>query len=306
MNGILYFHRISDIRVGSASKRNFVMFKKLCGGDAFTNVAIVTTRWDQEIKEIANKRLGDLKSNPQLFKTVIDGGAEIFKHDYGSEESGRKIIRHLINKAPKALLIQREMAEGKCVLKTSAGQELQREIMEQVEKHEIKMTELLEEMEQSRDDAEIEELDEEYRFLQDKMELLQAESQKLAEISNTSERELPDSGEISRAASGTPLNSARASEEGEDMPSVVATVLPTSEEPGGLGTKDTVPGESGRLEAEIEEIKELPVTVIGRQSEESKREGDVSLDEVAKFLGEKMMAEMQRFLGRIERRVKQR
>ncbi|KAF8727253.1 hypothetical protein AX14_007450 [Amanita brunnescens Koide BX004] len=153
VNGILYFHRISDVRVGGTWKRNFTMFKKLCGEDAFNNVAIVTTRWDQETKEVANRRLAELKDKPQLFKTVIDGGAEIFKHDHRSEESARKIIRHLINKSPKALLIQREMAEGKEVLETSAGQELQREIMEQTEKHRKEMAELLEEMEQTRDDA---------------------------------------------------------------------------------------------------------------------------------------------------------
>ena len=165
MNGILYFHRISDVRVGGTSKRNFTMFKKLCGENAFNNVAIVTTRWDKETEDIANKRLEELKTKPQLFKTVINGGAEIFRHDHHSKESGRRIIRHLINKAPKALLIQREMAEGKDVLETSAGQELQREIIEQVEKHQKEIIELLEEMEQTHDDAGIEGLEEDLRSL---------------------------------------------------------------------------------------------------------------------------------------------
>jgi hypothetical protein len=182
VNGILYFHRISDVRVGGTWKRNFTMFKKLCGEDAFNNVALVTTQWDQVTKEVGNKRLEELKTKPQLFKPVMDGGAEIFEHDYRSEESGRKIIRHLINKAPKMLLIQREMDEGKEVLDTSAGQELQRELREQVEKHQKEMTELLEEMKQTRDKVGIGELEEECRALRAKMADLQAESQKLAGI----------------------------------------------------------------------------------------------------------------------------
>ena len=181
------------------------MFKKLCGEDAFNNVAIVTTRWDQETKEVANRRLAELKDKPQLFKTVIDGGAEIFKHDHRSEESARKIIRHLINKSPKALLIQREMAEGKEVLETSAGQELQREIMEQTEKHRKEMAELLEEMEQTRDDAGIGELEEELGALRDRLARLQSESQSLARIPNASRLDLPASRKKSPAASDFPL-----------------------------------------------------------------------------------------------------
>jgi hypothetical protein len=212
--------------VGGTWKRNFTMFKKLCGEDAFNNVALVTTQWDQVTKEVADRRLDELKAKPQLFKPVMDGGAEIFKHDYRSEESGRKVIRHLINKAPKALLIQSEMAEGKEVLDTSAGQELQREIMELMERHRKEMTELLEDIEQTRDEAGIEELEEELRALRDKMAHTQAESQKLAGVPN---------GKTSPKASDFPLNSAF----------VATNVGSTSEQ---LGTKNTVPGKGGRLE----------------------------------------------------------
>ena len=278
VNGILYFHRISDVRVGGTSKRNFTMFKKLCGEDVFSNVAIVTTRWDQENEGVANKRLEELKSKPQLFKTVIDGGAEIFKHDHRSEESGRKIIRHLINKAPKALLIQREMAEGKQVLETSAGQELQREIMERTEKHQKEMAELLEEMEQTRDESGIEELEEELRALRDKMARVQAESLKLAGIPHASEPEPSASGEIHPATSDSPLNSSF----------VVTDVSSTSEQPHELGTKNTVPGEGEgeRLEAAIGGLKE-ELREIGMQlkQERLQREGDQRrLDEIEKKL----------------------
>ena len=206
------------------------MFKKLCGEDTFNNVAFVTTQWDQVTKEVADRRLDELKAAPQLFKPVMDGGAEIFKHDYRSEESGRKIIRHLINKAPKALLIQSEMVEGKEVLDTSAGQELQREIMELMEKHRKEMTELLEEIKETRDEAGIGELEEELRALRDKMAHAQAESQKLAGVPN---------GKTSPGASDFPLN----------PPLVVATnVGSTSEQPDGFGTKNIVPSEGRRLQ----------------------------------------------------------
>ncbi|KAJ3571767.1 hypothetical protein NP233_g3530 [Leucocoprinus birnbaumii] len=191
VHGILFFHRISDVRVGGTSKRNFTMFKKLCGEEAFENVAIVTTRWDQETDIIGNERLTELRAKPQLFKAVIDGGGEIFRHDR-NEESGRQIIQHLVGKAPKSLLVQREMAEGKEVLETTAGQELQREIMEQVERHRKEMTELLEEMEEIRDEAGLAELQEECQALRNKMARLQEESQKLSGTPNERNEELHD------------------------------------------------------------------------------------------------------------------
>ncbi|KAJ7443403.1 P-loop containing nucleoside triphosphate hydrolase protein, partial [Mycena galericulata] len=150
LSGIIYVHRISDVRMGGASRRNFTMFKKLCGEDAFANVAIVTTRWDLEETAVAEARLAQLQASSQLFKSVLDGGASIHRHNRGYE-SACDILRHLVGKVPKPLLIQSEMAGGKEVSETAAGQELQREILEQVEKHEREMSELLEEMAQSRD-----------------------------------------------------------------------------------------------------------------------------------------------------------
>jgi hypothetical protein len=108
--------------------------------------------------------LKELTSKRQLFKSVINGGAEIFKHDR-TEESSYKVICHLIDKAPQPLPIQCEMDEGKEVLETTVGQELQHEIMEQVEKHQKDMADILEEMEQAHDEARLEELEEECRAL---------------------------------------------------------------------------------------------------------------------------------------------
>ncbi|KAJ7922185.1 P-loop containing nucleoside triphosphate hydrolase protein [Mycena leptocephala] len=151
LSGIMYFHRISDVKMGGASKRNFTMFKKLCGEDAFENVAIVTTRWDEEDKAVGEARLAELRAKPQLYKSVLDGGVEIFQHDR-SYTSALAILHHLLGKTPKSLLIQREMAdEGKKLSETTAGQELEHEILEQVVRHHRELTGVLEEMTQIRD-----------------------------------------------------------------------------------------------------------------------------------------------------------
>ena len=40
-------HRISDFRVGGIAKRNFNMFRKLCGDETLRNVVIVTNMWGE-------------------------------------------------------------------------------------------------------------------------------------------------------------------------------------------------------------------------------------------------------------------
>jgi len=56
LNGILYFHRISDVRMQGSAKKNLLMFKKLCGEDALRNVILVTSMWDRVSMEDGNKR----------------------------------------------------------------------------------------------------------------------------------------------------------------------------------------------------------------------------------------------------------
>ncbi|KAF7335227.1 hypothetical protein MSAN_02333100 [Mycena sanguinolenta] len=165
------------------------MFQKLCGEHAFGNVAIVTSRWDLEERAVAESRFAQLQAPSQPFKSVLNGGAKIYKHD-GSSESARKVLRDLVCKTPNPLLIQREMAEEhKQVSETAAGQELQREILKQVEKHEREMSKLLEEMTQSPDASALKELEEECQALREQIVHWQDEGKKLTGISSSDERE---------------------------------------------------------------------------------------------------------------------
>ncbi|KAF8830856.1 hypothetical protein HHX47_DHR2000960 [Lentinula edodes] len=183
LSGIMYLHRISDVRMGGASKRNFAMFEKLCGQDAFSNVAIVTTRWDQEEEAVAKARLEELKTKPQLYKPVLDGGGAIFRHER-TRDSANAILSHLVAKTATSLLIQREMVEeSKGISETAAGKELQQEILRQVEKHQQEMDELLEELKNNRETSEFEELEAECEALQEQATHWQEEARKLAETS---------------------------------------------------------------------------------------------------------------------------
>lgn len=72
--GIIYMHRISDIRMGWTSQQNFRMFRKLCGEKAAENVIIITTMWDKG-REEGESREKDLQN--VYFKAALDDGAQM-------------------------------------------------------------------------------------------------------------------------------------------------------------------------------------------------------------------------------------
>ncbi|KAK1227927.1 hypothetical protein PQX77_009066 [Marasmius sp. AFHP31] len=181
LSGVMYFHRITDVRMGGASRRNFTMFQKLCGEEAFSNVAIVTTRWDLEEEAVAMARFEEMKSKPQLCRPIVDKGGSMFPHDR-TPDSANKIIRRLITgTSPMPLLIQREMAEGMKLSETTAGRQLEQEILEQVENHQRQVAEIIEEMEHIQDSTELEALEGDIRALRERAAHWQAEATKLSE-----------------------------------------------------------------------------------------------------------------------------
>ena len=51
LSGIIYLHRIPDLRVGGAAVANLQMFRGLCGDSNLESVVLATTMWDQTDKE---------------------------------------------------------------------------------------------------------------------------------------------------------------------------------------------------------------------------------------------------------------
>lgn len=62
LSGIIYLHRISDVRMQGSAKKNLFMFKKLCGNDALKNVILATTMWDRVSQSEGDARELELTS----------------------------------------------------------------------------------------------------------------------------------------------------------------------------------------------------------------------------------------------------
>lgn len=146
MNGLIYVHRISDPRTGGTSKRNVRLFKELCGDNSLRNVCIATTNWDRVSEEEGNRWELQLRESPNIFKPLINEGAQLARHDQGII-SARSIVNFLIHKDPTKLQIQIELDAGMSLEETSTGAGLLEEILALKAKQKAEMQALKEEME---------------------------------------------------------------------------------------------------------------------------------------------------------------
>ena len=148
LSGLVYVHRISDFRMGGISSRNFRMFRKLCGDDTLKNVVIVTNMWGEVSQAKGEMREAELKN--KFFKPALDKGAQMLRHD-NTVESAHNILQHIIRNHPLPLKIQRELVdEMKDIGETDAGQEVESQIQELIQKHQAAIKNLQEEMKGSR------------------------------------------------------------------------------------------------------------------------------------------------------------
>ncbi|EDR09514.1 uncharacterized protein LACBIDRAFT_318655 [Laccaria bicolor S238N-H82] len=144
LSGIIYLHNICDPKVDGSSQRTMMMFKKLCGADSLNNVVVVTTFWDEvDLTEGAEFETV-LKTKDRFFKGLVDGGcrfARSGRYPAGETPKGPEfpppisIVSDLLALNPVFVEMQKELAEGKTVEKTSAGAELYKEIQEFKRQH---------------------------------------------------------------------------------------------------------------------------------------------------------------------------
>jgi hypothetical protein len=181
LSGVIYMHRISDIRVGGTSRRDFTMFQELCGKEAYKNVLMVTNMWG-EANEDALAREQELRDKDIFFKPILDNGALLLRH-MNDQESAHKIIQNLTGIDPVVLRIQAELAAMNDITQTSAYAQLNRELMEQAEKNRQELEKLrveLEEAAQAQDEETRMELQEESEKMEAELLRVQNEATTLA------------------------------------------------------------------------------------------------------------------------------
>lgn len=146
LGGVLYFHRIIDVRLGGTALRNLVMFKKLCGENFYPRVFLVTTMWDIAPEAKGKQREDELITKSEFWGAMIRGGASLQRH-YGTRDSALNILNAMIctqkADAPTVLKVQHELVDqGLRLDQTEAGRLFEAELLKQREKHEREIKEM--------------------------------------------------------------------------------------------------------------------------------------------------------------------
>jgi hypothetical protein len=124
--GIIYLHRITEVRLSSSSMKNFRTFEKLCGDNSLASVALATTFWGMAKSDIEQSREAQLITRSDFWGHCVQKGSKVFRQDQG-KDSAVNIINYLVNiRRPVVLEIQHEMVDqNKTLDQTSAGVEIQ-------------------------------------------------------------------------------------------------------------------------------------------------------------------------------------
>ena len=176
LSGIIYAHRITDVRMAGTIHRNLRMFGELCGDKSAKNVVLVTTMWDKvSSEEEASKREDSLGA--RYWNVLLYHRASVarFHNDQGS---AWKIIDEVTGRNRTAVLLQEEMVTlGKNLNETNAGKALYRDLQGLLEKQNKTMHLLAEKAEGAQTpedvDAEINRLREEIDTLLKEVEGMQ-------------------------------------------------------------------------------------------------------------------------------------
>ncbi|KAI1117144.1 P-loop containing nucleoside triphosphate hydrolase protein [Nemania sp. NC0429] len=152
LTGLLYFYNISHVRAGRSAVRNIRTFRKLVGDGNMANVVLVTTRWDlarDEKEDVLNRRVAELESEEGFWGGMMKYGARHEKLK-DVEQDGKRILESLVGKETVEVQLQSELREGRKLVETAAGQEVNEELDKLKQEHEKEMASILKELEEAR------------------------------------------------------------------------------------------------------------------------------------------------------------
>ncbi|KAK0614022.1 P-loop containing nucleoside triphosphate hydrolase protein [Immersiella caudata] len=145
--GIIFLHRITDVRLGGSAIKNFNILQRLCGPANYDRIVLATTMWSE-----ASHRPGGYEAavgrEDRLWgywSEMFQEKSKIVRHHTDSAESARTILSCLVDHtgAMQPLQIQRELVDERMTLnQTGAGRYVRRELLAAKEKLDRELAEL--------------------------------------------------------------------------------------------------------------------------------------------------------------------
>lgn len=134
VDGVLFFHRITDVRLSAASVRAIGLLKHLCGKAYLPRVALVTNMWSRNSNiSLSEDREQELLQHPQFWGGFPHSPHSLQYRHWHTPLSAWQIVSsmrdHLMGfELPKLLRVQAQMALGTPALETDAGRYLLAEL----------------------------------------------------------------------------------------------------------------------------------------------------------------------------------
>jgi hypothetical protein len=143
--------------------------------------------WSEVGLEVGEAREAELRDRDMFFKPALDKRARLLRH-LNTLESAQAIVHCIIDNRPMALQIQHELVdEQKDLSQTAAGTALNRELMEQAQRHQQELRDVQAEMRaaiKAKDEETRQELEEVARNLKVEVLRVQTDAQKLEQGHN--------------------------------------------------------------------------------------------------------------------------
>lgn len=120
--GIIFLHRITDIRFAASAQDALSLFRQLVGDEALRNVVLATSQWGRLTgDDMPAAILREQQLRDQYWREMLDMNSMTTRFD-GSKASAEGIIAQLIGRSHVVLRLQKELVDEKRALgKTAAG-----------------------------------------------------------------------------------------------------------------------------------------------------------------------------------------
>lgn len=151
LNGVVYLHRITDIRMPISSLRSIRALRNVCGADVLSNVHLAIIMWERLTLKAKGDQREEMLMEPGHWGDMIKKGCKVHCLE-NNPHSALDLVRYVLdNSFPVALKIQQEMVdEDRSFEETVAGRELYLELVRERERFEKEKAEILRELEESR------------------------------------------------------------------------------------------------------------------------------------------------------------
>lgn len=136
--GVIFLHRITDMRLTSSAIKNITVLQKICGKDNYEKVFLATTMWDlvscpEEARNSANTRQKELE---EYWKELFGEKSMVQPYEPNTQGSAWDVVKRMLNEPPCTLQIQTELL-NRGLEWTEAGKYLCRGLLDDEKQQEL-------------------------------------------------------------------------------------------------------------------------------------------------------------------------